>query len=297
MGCLRLLLIGLLCATGLSAPLADANAAQKKAKERPAKFIFGSKRTPSKLRPAAWGSYARGCLAGGAQLPESGPGWQAVRLSRNRTWGHPDLIAFIRRLSAQAVKIGWPGLYIADLAQPRGGPMLTGHTSHQIGLDADIWLRKPGRRKLSRRAREGLKSYSVVTRDWKRVNGNWTPKHHQIIKAAASDPAVARIFVNAAIKQQLCDAEPAGAGRAWLRKIRPWWRHNVHFHVRLRCPKGSRGCVNQPPPPAGDGCDKTLAWWFSDEALNPKPFTKPRKPRPVLTLSRLPLFCRTVLEK
>jgi murein endopeptidase len=30
------------------------------------------------------------------------------------------------------------GLLIGDMSQPRDGPMLYGHSSHQIGLDVDI---------------------------------------------------------------------------------------------------------------------------------------------------------------
>ena len=63
-----------------------------------------------------------------------------MRLSRNRNWGHPKLVEFLERLSAKGAKVGWPGLLVGDMAQPRGGPMLTGHASHQVGLDADIWL-------------------------------------------------------------------------------------------------------------------------------------------------------------
>ena len=117
----------------------------------------------------------------------------------------------------------------------------------------------------------------------------------EVLKAAASDPAVARIFVHAAIKDQLC--QTAGADRGWLSKIRPWWGHNAHFHVRLSCPAGATGCIDQAPPPPGDGCDATLAWWFSDEARNPKPDPNaPKKPpRRALTLADLPQACEGVL--
>lgn len=261
-----------------------------------AKSLFGARGEPSRQASTPLGSYAKGCLAGGVELQETGAAWQAMRLSRNRNWGHPELIAFIGRLGTQAQAIGWPGLYVGDLSQPRGGPMLSGHRSHQIGLDADIWLLRPSGKTLSRAAREKAGSPSVVTSDRLRTNGNWTPSHHQVIRAAASDPAVARIFVNAAIKRAMCDAEPAG-DRAWLRKIRPWWGHDSHFHVRLRCPVGALGCADQDPPPLGDGCDETLAWWFSDEALHPKPKPgeKP-KPRRELTLDDLPEACRAVLQ-
>jgi penicillin-insensitive murein endopeptidase len=217
-----------------------------------AKYIFGALRAPSAGPAEPHGSYARGCLAGATQLPETGPAWQAMRLSRNRNWGHPAMIAFIERLAREAQAIGWPRLYVGDISQPRGGPMNGGHASHQIGLDADIWLRVPQAAALSQSARETIDSDDVVTPDGKGVNGDWLPVHHALIKLAAEDPAVARIFVNAAIKKALCEAEPPG-DRGWLRKVRPWWGHDSHFHVRLNCPEGASDCAEQEPPPPGDG--------------------------------------------
>lgn len=264
--------------------------------EPAAKHLFGRWNDPSLDPSTAYGSYAKGCLAGGTELAETGPSWQAMRLSRNRNWGHPEAIRFVERLGTRAQEIGWPRLYIGDISQPRGGPMLSGHRSHQIGLDIDIWLLKPVIKPLTRNQREKAGSPSVVSSDRLSVNANWTPLHHQVLKAAASDTTVARIFVNAAIKQQMCRDEPAG-DRAWLRKIRPWWKHDSHFHVRLSCPDSSPGCVEQAPPPPGDGCDETLAWWFSDEALGkvpPKKPAKPAKPRGELRLADLPPACRPV---
>ena len=258
----------------------------------PAKYLFGAKKAPADLAPASHGEYAKGCLAGGTELPETGPGWQAMRLSRNRNWGHPSAIRFIERFSQRVQSIGWPRLYIGDISQPRGGPMRSGHRSHQLGLDIDIWLLRPSEKLLSRKQREKVGSPRTVSGT--KVNKYWTASHHQVLKAAASDPGVARIFVNPAIKQAMCWDEPQGGDRLWLRKIRPWFGHDAHFHVRLNCPPESPDCVPQAPIPAGDGCDETLAWWFSDEARNPKPSGN-KKPRRALTMDDLPLACAGVL--
>ena len=216
-----------------------------------------------------------------------------MRLSRNRNWGHPEMIAFIERLSRAAQGAGWAGLYVGDISQPRGGPMVSDHRSHQIGLDADFWLRPPGRLNLSVTEREAIGSPSVVAPDRLVVNSSWTRAHAQVLQAAARDGSVARIFVNAAIKRRLCETRDVDDAD-WLRKIRPWWGHDSHFHVRLRCPEGE-GCVEQNPPPAGDGCDATLEWWFTDEALYP-PAPDPADRPPELTLTDLPPACRAVLE-
>lgn len=261
-----------------------------------AKQLFGAKSFASSQSPAAFGSYAKGCLAGGVQLPETGPTWQAMRLSRNRNWGHPELVDFVKKLSRTAAnQPGWAGLYVGDMSQPRGGPMLSGHRSHQIGLDADIWMLPPKRLNLSRQERENISSISLRRASGAHTNGNWTRQHMEVMKAAAKDPRVARIFVFPGAKVAMCKMEKGD--RAWLRKIRPWWGHHYHFHVRLNCPKGLRGCVNQAAPPAGDGCADAQTW--VNNILNPPPpdpnAPKP-KPRREYTLADLPNQCVGVLQ-
>ena len=264
-----------------------------------AKQLFGAKRDGSDQRPAAYGSYAKGCAAGSVQLPETGPTWQAMRLSRNRNWGHPETIDLIKKLSAFAAKQpGWKGLYIGDISQPRGGPMLSGHRSHQIGLDIDIWMLPTSRLNLSRQTRERISSISLRKNEGAFVNDNWSRAHHRIIREAAKDRRTARIFVFPGAKVQMCKDEKGN--RRYLRKIRPWWGHHYHFHVRLACPKGERGCVNQNPPPPGDGCAEAQEW--VNNILNPPP-PKPRDPnapppkkRREYVLADLPKQCASVLQ-
>lgn len=261
-----------------------------------ARQLFGAAPTGSTQRAEPFGGYAKGCLAGGVQLAETGPTWQAMRLSRNRNWGHPDVIDFIQKLSAKAAQQpGWNGLYVGDISQPRGGPMLTGHRSHQIGMDADIWMLPANRLNLTRAERESISSISLRRASGAYVNDNWTKAHHEIMKAAAEDPRVERIFVFPGAKVQMCDDETGD--RAYLRKIRPWYGHHYHFHVRLACPRGARGCVNQDPPPAGDGCADARQW--QRNILNPPPpdpsAPKPQ-PRREYTLADLPNQCLSVLQ-
>ena len=262
---------------------------------KPAKQLFGAQAFPANIKPRSYGSYARGCLAGGKMLDTDGPAWQAMRLSRNRNWGHPTLVALIEKLAVDSKKIdGWPGLLVGDLSQPRGGPMLTGHASHQIGLDADIWMLPAPNRQLSLREREQLSSISVI-KDRRNINPKvWTEGHAKLIKRAASYKQVARIFVHPAIKKALC--KWAKGDRSWLRRVRPWYGHHYHFHIRMKCPKGSRGCKNQSAPPAGAGCGKNLRYWLSDAPYRPRKKKKPKKPRRQITLADLPSACRTVLD-
>ncbi len=258
-----------------------------------AKEVFGRAPGPAEGASEAVGGYARGCILGAQQLAADGPGWQAMRLSRDRRYGHPDLIAFIERLSDQALSLGWGQMLVGDLAQPAGGPMLTGHASHQIGLDADIWLMPAPRPDMTAEERETLSAVSVVAPDRRTLTRDWTPVHALLLRAAAEDPSVARIFVNPAIKARLCrDERAAGANTDWLRKIRPWWGHSAHFHVRLTCPADSPACVDQNPPPPGDGCEEVQTW-LTDEALAPRP---PQPPRPPLDVSDLPPACRAIAD-
>ena len=263
---------------------------------RGAKDGFGYLPTASDQRSESFGGYARGCQAGAVQLPETGPTWQAMRLSRNRNWGQPVLIDYVQDLSRFAATLpGWEGIYVGDLSQPRGGPMLTGHASHQIGLDADIWMLPPDRLNLNRQERENLSSISMRRERGAFTNSSWTEQHMQVLRAAASDPRTARIFVFPGAKVAMCDW--ATGDRSWLNKIRPWYGHHYHFHVRLTCPAGASGCENQAPPPAGDGCADAQTW--VNNILNPPPpdpSATPRTPRGPLTMARLPAQCLSVAE-
>ncbi len=272
--------------------LALAACAPAAAAEPAARDLFGAVSGGTRgLEPAAVGSYARGCLAGGVALPTEGPTWQALRLSRNRNWGHPELVTFLKGFAARVpAATGWPGLLVGDMTQPRGGPMKTGHASHQVGLDADIWLKPMPARVLTREERESVEPLNVVADDWNDVEPTrWTKGHHALIRMAAMEPKVERVFVNPAIKKALC--REAGGDRGWLGRVRPAYGHNYHMHIRLACPTGDAGCTPQAPPPPGDGCGKELDWWFTDEARNPKPV----KPAPPLTMAQLPPQCRAVL--
>lgn len=259
-----------------------------------AKELFGHKKLPAAIAPKSHGFYSKGCLAGGIAIAANGPHWQAMRLSRNRRWGHPQLITLVERLSREAAQDGWNGLMVGDISQPRGGPMLTGHASHQIGLDADIWFRPMPDKRLSNKERETISAISVLKKDSLYVDNRiWTKAHEAVLKRAASYPEVERILVHPGIKKKLCDT--VKGDRKWLRKVRPFWGHHYHFHVRIGCPKGSTGCKRQAKTTPGDGCDKSLAWWFTEEPWRPAKGPKRPKRRDVMKLSQLPKACRAVL--
>jgi penicillin-insensitive murein endopeptidase len=199
---------------------------------------------------------------------------------------------------------GWPGLLVGDMSQPRGGPMLTGHTSHQIGLDADIWLTPMPDRILTPQEREDISAVSMLKDPFSVDPQVFTTLHVKLIRRAASYPQVARIFVHPAIKKALCEqAASVGNDKAWLGKVRPWWNHHYHFHVRLACPPGAAGCENQKPVAGDDGCGQELKNWYDmlkkaaiwAAEQNVKPDTKPAKTKSPLRLADLPKECGTVL--
>lgn len=246
---------------------------------------------PLQEPPQAIGFYSAGCLAGAEALPLRGRGYQVMRPSRHRNYGHPRLIAYIERLGQQ-LAVDDVVLWIGDLSQPRGGPMSHGHRSHQIGLDVDIWYQQglPGR-DLSRQETEQLPMLPVVLAADGRMNpARWSRRNRDALRLAAEAPQVERIFVNPIIKQALCRSE---GERNWLRKIRPWWGHDDHFHIRLACPPNSPLCRDQEPLPVGDGCDESLDQWVEEiQAAASRP-PKPPKPAPEPVL---PELCRTVLQ-
>jgi penicillin-insensitive murein endopeptidase len=263
-----------------------------------AKTLFGAVKLPTLGQAMAIGYYPRGCLQGGVELPVTGPTWQVMRLSRNRNWGHPSLVRFLEKFAPAAAKAtGWKGILIGDMAQPRGGPLPFGHLSHQIGLDVDVWFMPMPNHPLTPEEREKISASNLVADDWKHLNPKtWTPQHIAFIKTAAEQPNVERVLVNAAIKKELCRADPKAS---WLGKVRPWYGHHDHIHVRLACPADSPNCRKQPPVTGDDGCsDKALAYWFSDKVLRPAkaPPTTPAKPPKPVTLADMPPACKNVLD-
>ena len=249
---------------------------------------------PAKLGNSAEsiGNYNGGCLSGAVSLPPEGAGYQLMRLSRKRYYGHPNLIQFIEKLGYTAATQKLGVLLIGDLGQPRGGPTLSGHRSHQTGLDVDIWFllsQQAVNRTLAFNERETWSAPSVLADGSDAIDhSQWSLANEKILEAAARMSEVDRIFVNPSVKRELCMRK---SGHDWLRKIRPWWKHDDHFHVRLKCPENNKYCQGQEPLPYGDGCDAGLAWWFSAEAKTPAAKKhEPAKP------PSLPALCDSVLK-
>jgi penicillin-insensitive murein endopeptidase len=252
---------------------------------------WGQVSTPTAGPPQSIGFYTAGCLQGAQALPLDGPGYEVIRISRNRYWGQPVTLDFIKTLSEKVRAAGQAPLYIGDIGQPRGGPAVSGHASHQTGLDADLWFERQPGPPLAPAQRENPRLRSLVRADDNGIDdGVFTQQHVTLLQLAAEMPHLDRIFVNKWIKQRLC--QTVTGNRAWLNKLVVWVGHDEHFHIRLHCPPGNPQCKPQAGYYANDGCGEPLDLWFTRPPVTLPPPDAPQAPyRP-----KLPAACTAVLK-
>ncbi|HEY1506374.1 MAG TPA: penicillin-insensitive murein endopeptidase [Stellaceae bacterium] len=254
--------------------------------------VWSDQTTPSSGPADSIGKPADGCLAGATSLPLDGTGYQVIRISRNRYFGNPAMVRFVEDLGGKAKASGLEDFYVGDMSLPRGGPMPNGHASHETGIDVDIWDNLDPKAALAPADRENVPLPSMLTANGKALDpARFSARQVTLLRLAANDPRVDRIFVNPVIKRALCQGEFSAAvgDRSWLHQLRPWYGHDDHFHVRLACPAGSPDCVRQAPVPAGEGCDASLAWWFQPH--QPQPQAGPPR-APVL-----PAACQRLIQR
>jgi len=244
--------------------------------------------TPKPGLPRAIGQPGAGCLQGALALPLRGPGWMVVHPERHREFGHPVLLTYLRELASRARREKLGLLCVGDLGQPRGGPLPTGHRSHQNGLDVDLWY-GPSLKPLT----SGSIPVSPAMVDLRtgKLLPAWNSRVARLIEASAASPAVDRIFVHPAIKRALC--QDKGRAGPWLQRVRPWWGHHDHLHVRLRCPADDTDCKEPQPLPASQGCDASLDWWFSEDARA----AAAKRGTPGEGAPAMPEQCESILEE
>jgi len=237
------------------------------------------------------GGAAYGCIAGAKDLPETGKGYVTIRRERNRHYGHPETVKMIKDIGAELASRTDQLMMIGDMAQPRGGRMESMHRSHQNGMDVDIWFTLASSPKAANLlAPEGNDPPTMLTEDRAGISKRWGEDQLFLLKTAAQRPDVDRIFVNFAIKNALCKS--VEGDRSWLGKVRPWWGHDAHFHIRLKCPAGSPECKQQPATPKGDGCGYEVASWMKKPKIILKKSDKPAPPPPLG-----PARCVALLKK
>lgn len=217
-----------------------------------------STRLPTTEKPQAIGEYSLGCLQGAQTFTGKEKGLVLSQTKRGRYWGHPDLIDLLSRAGHEFSKLN-KKMIVGDLSQSRGGPTLTGHNSHQTGLDVDIWFKMPAER-------DELSFRELETEEMRPIE-KLGDDQVKLIQFFAQSPEVERIFINPRFKKDLCMGTTSlKLNPEEQHKLRAWWGHDDHIHVRLRCPSDDIKCVSQKPIPAGDGCGDDLHWWFTDEA-------------------------------
>ena len=256
--------------------------------------IFYKIRTESNSSSESIGSYSKGCLSGGMYLPSHAEYYDVLRPSRNRFWGHPDLIEFIELTSEQIFNKFGNGLLIGDLSMPRGGPMPYGHKSHQNGLDVDIYYEKKPDFQMDRFKLETYNPKSLLSPNQREINYKlWTEYQYDLLKITSKNDRVARVFVNPLIKNEICKIAIKKGDTDWLNKIRPWGGHYKHFHVRLTCPEGSNDCINQAPIKQSDGCGNEIQSWLQKDKVFESNSTKIKK---WMLLSELPNSCKNIIR-
>jgi len=259
-------------------------------------------RTPAPGPVRVIGAYNGGCLQGAVSLlPDEGT-FELMRKSRRHYFAHPQMRRFVVWLAGEVQQRGYGKLLVGDLGQPRGGPTTSGHASHQLGLDGDFWFWLDAstlHRPLSVQEEENLSAPSMLNPTQTSVDPTrLKDKQIRLLELVSGRPEVERIFVNPLIKKALC--ERTGAAD-WLRKVRPWWGHHYHFHVRLACPLDQPECQPQAPPAESAGCDAELDWWLSPEALeqarkNAQGSHANPEQRLAAKLARVPNACGVVLH-
>ena len=219
-----------------------------------------SAKAPSRGPARVIGIYANGCIAGARQLPAHGRGYTVIRPQRNRNWGHPNMVRFVRGFGRWvAGRYGRVAL-VADMSAPRGGP-ISGHASHEVGLDADIRFVLLKQNGVSRAYRARPPEVSMLNGAGDTIDrARWSGRQIAMLRYAARHAGVDRIFVNPVIKRALC--RQVKGDRGWLRKVVPWFGHSAHMHVRMKCPADSPQCIKQIKLPPGTGCGWRVRRWF-----------------------------------
>lgn len=203
------------------------------------------------------GFYSRGRLVSADLLPPDGFGFVKIHRPRNRGFGSFDLVQVLRETARQMQEL-FPSIdrvQIGDMSAEHGG-FISGHASHQNGLDADVAFLRLNRTEQDPESTSGFHESFVH-------NGFLTPnfdlaRNWAYAKLLVATGRVQRVFVNEVVKRGLCAYVAAQGGleteRETLRRLRVIRGHTDHFHVRVTCPAQSPDCAPQEEVPADPGC-------------------------------------------
>ena len=224
----------------------------------------------------------RGCIAGAVPLPADGPGWQVMRPSRNRAWGHPtsstSSSAWPRGQSLTAGRASWSATWASRAAADAHRPRLAPDRARRRRLaHADA---RPHAH--ARRARGTcLRPSPCRTGVWRSTRrfGRGQAALWSVVRRCS--PRSSR---PSSTRPSRGRCRGSGRDRGWLAKVRPWYGHDDHMHVRLRCPADEPLCRDQDPPPRGETA--AAPSWPGGSARSPT--RRPRRPGQAVTLVDLP---------
>lgn len=223
-------------------------------------------RAPTSGNHESAGFYSSGCLLGALEISESGKGFQLLKPERRRNFTHPETKKLFTHVMAKHFEKHGNYYLTGDFSLSQGGPTLSGHSSHQNGLDIDIFFDST-KSVLSRNALKIHKIDSYLLNNEKINLKKWNKPLEELIVMFAKDERVDRLFIHPKFKQLFCEKRyELKLSEKDLIKIRPWYGHDEHIHVRLSCPADSPNCVKQPIPQEKETCGKDLNWWFTDDA-------------------------------
>jgi penicillin-insensitive murein endopeptidase len=202
------------------------------------------------------GSPNAGRIQHPARLPDEGKGWLKLFLPRDRAWGSAALVRLLRGAGNEIENL-FPGrsrLQVGDMSAAEGGK-ISGHRSHQNGLDADLAYYDLNDLEQDPQLTTGF-ALDMVQK------GTVSPRfdlerNWHLIRILAQDPAVQRIFIDRHLISALCfyALEQTQADLALIfAKLGHFANHSDHLHVRLNCPAHQRRCVSGRPPLAPSVC-------------------------------------------
>lgn len=131
---------------------------------------------------------------------------------------------------------GGPQVHVGDISSRGGGP-LTGHKSHQKGIDVDIGLVLKGDDANETRFRTGNAGNLDIARTWALIKAFVDTAD---VRAVFLDYNLQKLLYEHARKQKVSESTldelfqyPRGKGRGFG-IIRHWKGHKDHFHVRFK---------------------------------------------------------------
>lgn len=218
------------------------------------------------LPPQVIGYYSDGKLQNASSLPLDGVGFVHLFRERNRNYGSRDLIEILETVALEFRN--WnpdsERLQIGDISAKTGGT-ISGHASHQNGLDVDLAYFRKNHHEQPLSFTTGFDESFVSSKG--AISSNFdTARSWKFLSLLIATGRIERIFVDSAIKREFCHYYHSGAtstaddfnsdGTEMLRHLRPLDHHDDHWHVRITCPADSPKCIPQTPPvPPGDGCN------------------------------------------